>query len=187
LAELEMISTTTRLTNFHRDISWNSQTWLANGWFQGINAANENGDINATGCQVDLAGVPSSTIALILSELNHSKRGTIYLGFLDGSNEASVSIIGTPLTLFKGFCDVPILTDNSERAAISISYESELIRMDKTKSLRMTAESQAARFPGDKGFDYAALIEDWTGFWGKSIREKWVNRRRIANRRDRKR
>lgn len=153
---------TLRLWTGIGNLSWSSQTWLGNGWLQGFSDFQEGNEIKATGIDVRLSGVPQSLISLLLTESRHSSRGLVYVGFFDSSN----AIVVDPYMLFAGALSAPRIDDSSDRAQIIINYEDDLIMISRSKELRYNQESQQAIFPTDRGFEYVAGIQKWTGFWG---------------------
>jgi hypothetical protein len=173
-AELEFESQTIRLTSATRDITWDSETWLGNGWLKPLNAIDESAQLRATGCQVILSGLPSSLIAVVLGQSIISKKGTIWLGLLD----SSMAIITDPYLIFKGYLDVPEIDDSHEDGTVALNYESDLISLDRPVEYRYSDQAHQALFAGDLGFQYTPQMEDWNGFWGKAERVKWKKRRR---------
>lgn len=173
-AELAFRSSTLRLCNRGYDISWDSQTWLGNGWLRPIRVIPESAELQAGGIQVELSGVDSSLMSLVLSEADQSKTGKIWLGFLD----ASGAVIADPVLLFKGFLDVPTIDDSAGDSTVVITYESELICLERQKEVRYTHHNLQAFFAGDLGFQYVTTIEDWSGFWGRAEKPKFHRRKR---------
>lgn len=160
-------SSSLRLWDGYGDLSWNSQTWLGNGWFKGLSDVAEDEKISSKGIDVLLSGVPQSLISLILSEQRHSARGKVWLGCLNSSG----AVISDPYMLFEGGLSSPRINDSSDTAQIVLSYEDDLIILQKSKELRYNNESQRALFPLDKGFEYVGSIQDWKGFWGNQETE----------------
>lgn len=176
--ELEFGDSTVRLWSGFGDFSWDGQTWLGNGWLRSFGAIDESAELQATGVSIQLSGVPDELVALILNDARPTNRATIFLGLLDDSR----AIVADPITIFEGKLDVPEISDSAEGSSITITYESDLLRLETARDWRYTKESQQSLFPGDKGFDYTAKIEDWSGFWGRSRRDNANRRRGRANR-----
>lgn len=168
LFESTFASSTLRLCDGYSDISWNSQTWLGNGWLQGFSDFVEGNDIKATGIDVLLSGVPGAIISLLLTEARHDSRGSIWVGCFDSSR----AIVADPYLLFEGALSAPRIDDSSDRSQVVLTYENDLVMLNRSKELRYNAESQAAIFPGDRGFEYVASIQQWKGFWGTKERPR---------------
>jgi len=163
-------STVLNLNDRGRDITWDSRTWLGNGWLRPIRSVQETPEIKATGCEITLAGEISQLLAAALNEVRLSNKGTVYLGFLNSSD----ALISDPYLLFRGNLDVPTITTSGREVELVLTFESELRGLFRQKEFRYTDQSQQAFFPGDKGFQYVAAIENWSGFWGKAQRPSWV-------------
>lgn len=161
-------SSTLRLCDGYSDLSWDSQTWLGNGWLQGFSDFGEGNEIKATGVDVLLSGVPAAMISLLLTEARHSNRGSIWVGCFDSNRD----IVADPYLLFEGALSAPRIDDSSDKSQVVLSYENDLIMLARSKELRYNAESQAALFPGDRGFEYVAAIQQWKGFWGNKEKPK---------------
>lgn len=178
LVEIGFTGTTLRLSSLKRDISWNSQTWLGNGWFLQYSPINETADIRAAGMEFQLVGIPSSLLALALANADQNQDAILYLAMMNSSG----AVIADPITLFKGKVDTVELTDSIDQPTILIKCESSLARLERPQNFRYTDGNQKALFTGDLGFQYLPVLEDWTGYWGKAERPKWLQRRRRANR-----
>lgn len=179
LFECELNSQTLYLSSGQGNVSWNSETWLGNGWFRGIGNVREQGDIEAAGIEVLLTGIPSTLISALLGDVHTGLAGTVYLAFLNSSG----GVISSPYELFSGRLDVPEIQEAEDGANISLSYESRLIELDKSKELRYTHNAQQALFSGDLGFEYLETLQNSDFFWGvkKAKKKRQKNRRRRGN------
>lgn len=167
-------STVVYLNDRARNITWDSKTWLGNGWLRPIRSIEETPEVKATGCEITLTGEITSLIALVLNDARLSNYGTVYLGFL---NDADTLIVN-PYLIFKGALNVPTISTQGREIELVLSYESELRGLFRQKEFRYTDQSQQAFFAGDKGFQYTGLIENWNGFWGKAQKPTWLVQKR---------
>jgi hypothetical protein len=161
-------SSTLRLWTGVGDLSWNGFTWLGNGWIEGFSNFTENNEIRTGGVDIVLSGVPAALVSLILTEARHDSRGSVYLGSFNSSG----AIASSPYLLFEGALSAPRIDDSGDATQVVLSYEDDLIMLARSKELRWNNESQQAIFPGDKGFEYVAAIQKWTGFWGAKEKPK---------------
>lgn len=145
------------------DLSWSGQTWTGAGSLIGISAVTETTEVRANGVTIQLQGIPSSLISLILGDARSGRAGKAYLAMLNGSG----AIIADPYLAFEGRLDVPMIEDAGDSATISISYESELIDLERPRERRYTPEDQAIDYAGDLGFDYVASLQDAQIVWGR--------------------
>lgn len=167
LAQLNFSGTTLRLSTLLGDVTWNSQTWYGNGWLQGIDAAAEQGDLESAGAKIILASVPSNILNLILAQCDQAGTASLWLGFLDSSG----AIIADPYLIFKGYLDVPTLTEDAGEPSITLDLENVLADLERTKEGRYNKEHQHIYYPSDKGFDFVAAAADWTGYWGTKAKK----------------
>lgn len=176
LFEGEFSTFTLRLWTGSYDLSWDSKTWLGNGWFTTISSIEESNDLSANGIDITLSGVPQAMISTILDQVKQNAPGRVWLGFLD----ASGSVIADPYLAFSGKLDVPTIDDQVDGPVISISYESIMIDFDKEREYRYTPESQKLFNVNDKGFEYVAQIaKGYKGQWGPT--QKQIKKREERN------
>lgn len=153
-----------RLWNDIGNVSWNSQTWLGNGWLQDVSAIRETSTVQAVGARVVLTGVPTELIALMLdSSLEQGAKGKIWLGFLNSSG----AVIADPHLIFDGRFDYPVIQEADTNSTIELHFESALLALETAPGHRYNDEGQKKFFPGDRGFEYTVFLSDWSGFWGK--------------------
>lgn len=171
----EFADATLRLWTGYGDVVWSGETFLGNGYFQGVQSINETPTVRAEGIVVNLSGVPTDLASIILAQSQQSKKGYIYLALLDDF----WNIIVDPVTLFVGNLDVPTFQMGPDTANINITYESRLIDLDRPREHRYTDQGQKNFYPADRGFEYMGPLQEWNGFWGVAgARYIATNRRR---------
>lgn len=143
-------------------LSWNSQTWLGMGDLISVSELEENADISAKGVTIGLKGVKSADINTALSEMARNKPGKIRLALVN----AAGAIISTPKIMFRGKLDTCIVEDGPETCTISIALESELIDLERPREARYTDVEQQKRYPGDRGLENIAALQDASVPWG---------------------
>lgn len=152
------------------DLSWDSKTWIGNGWLQGFAGGSEQTDVSAQEMVVTLAGVPQDILSLVLNA-NQGATGKFYIGALDTAG----AIVVDPYLIFSGKLDVPKIKDDVENPVITISYESKFVDLDRPREFRYSSESQKIFYPGDRGFEYSSSAATWNGTWSNKkvdIRKK---------------
>lgn len=162
LFEGEFASGWVRLWSGVGTLSWDAKSWSGVGTLLGISGIDETNEIRASGLTVSLSGVPSDLLSAALGDARSGKTGRVYLAFFSGG-----SIVADPILQFEGRLDVPAIEDGPDTATISISYESELIDLERARERRYTPEDQAIDFPGDLGFAYVAALQDAQITWGR--------------------
>jgi len=174
LVSIGFTSTTIRLNSLMRDISWDGNTYLGNGWLKPIRAINETPEVRAVGVEIPLVGVSPTLISLALLNVDQNLDANVWLGALD----ASGALVSDPLLLFKGKVDSTVIEDRASNPTVTVLCETYLARLNRPQNFRYTNENQRALFAGDRGFEYTPKLEDWNGFWGKAERPKSIRRKR---------
>ena len=59
------------------------------------------------------------------------------------------------------------IDDGGQTCTISVSAESRLIDLDRTRERRYTSEDQKIDFPNDKGLEFIADLQDKEIIWGR--------------------
>lgn len=164
LFEAEFASGWLRIWSGFGDLSWSSETWTGAGTLFSVSSVEETADTSAKGITVTLSGIPADMISLVLSDIRQGKSGKVYLGFLNSSG----AIISDPVLAFEGRLDIPALQEEAESATISISYESRLIDLQRTRESRYTNEDQQRAYPGDVAFEFVPNLQEIQINWGRS-------------------
>ena len=168
LFEAQFASNPIYLASANYDLSWNSKTWLGNGWLYGVSEITETSEVDSVAVDVMLAGIPPAILALVLQDAAQGKTGRVYYGFLNSSG----AVIADPFLAFEGKLDVPVITESPDGAVVNITYETRLVDFDRAREYRYTKESQKIFYPSDKGFDFVPSLQDWNGFFGTTKKEK---------------
>lgn len=156
LFQLETSEGDLRLSSTAYDLTWNSESYLGNGWFRGLSSIKANEGLANNTIEIALAGANQSLISLALNSFKQSDMGVVYLGLLDADN----SIIPDPTPLFVGFFSKYQIRDTAGESIMSIVLESEVARIYQPSNIRYTAEAQKHMFPTDKGLEYIAGLPD---------------------------
>lgn len=164
LFEGDFASGTLNIWSGFGDLTWGSATWTGAGTLFSVSAIEETSDVSAKGASITLSGIPSDMISLVLSDIRQNALGRVYLGFLDSSGE----IVVDPYMIFEGRLDIPALQENGETSTITISYESRLIDLQRTRESRYTNEDQQREFPGDLAFEFVPNLQEISINWGRN-------------------
>lgn len=156
-------------------LSWNSQTWLGNGYLGLPVIAEETIDATAGRSTIVLSGVAQNMISLVLANSQRGGQGKLYLAALDSTG----AIIGTPLLTFSGKLDSVQIDESGPTASITLNYESDLIDFQRPRSYRFTKESQKLFYADDLGFDYIPSLQAPI-FWGVKKKRTRTRTKRSA-------
>lgn len=178
LLKLEFDSGTDYLWTGYGDLSWDGQTWLGGGELLGVQPFSESTDITATRAQVTVSGIPSAWISLVLQEDYQGRPATIYFAALDSDG----NVIADPAE-FAGRMDQMEINKTGDTMLIRLSIESQLIDLHKPREFRYTDQDQRIDYPGDRGFEYVAGLQDKQLTWGPDNRSADQRVRDLARRR----
>jgi hypothetical protein len=145
------------------DLSWNGYTWTGVGALGGISDIEETDEVKAAGITVALSGIAPEMIALALNSVRQNKEGRLYLALFDGE---TANLLADPYLCFEGRLDVAEIDEGPESATVSIKYENRLIDLERSRERRYTHEDQQLDYPGDRGFEYIASLQDVQISWG---------------------
>lgn len=139
------------------DITWNGYTWSGAGTLLALDGIEETTQNRSVGFKVSLAGL-NSAILTIAIDADKSKYlpGTIWLAALDSTGV----VIADPYLARSGLLNRVAWTDSGERCDITAEYEDENVEITQSDGRRYTPEDQAIDYPGDKGFDQVAELQD---------------------------
>jgi hypothetical protein len=166
LFEGRFLSSTLYLWTGAGELEWDGKTWLGAGSLIGISQAKESSDLTAIGLTVSLSGVDEAIISAALQELRQGQICRIYIASY--SWYPTRGLQSTPYCFFQGRVDVPTIDDGADTAVVSLQLENQLVDFERERVRFYDPRTQNVYFPGDRGFDYVAAIQDQKIFWGKS-------------------
>ncbi|KZC97164.1 hypothetical protein [Thalassospira xiamenensis] len=144
-------------------ISWGGFEWLGGGEFVGISEIEETEEIQANGLTFQLSGIPIEYLSLTLTEMRQGLPGDLHVGAMSDTGV----LIGTPYKAFSGLTDVPVIDDDATTITISVTVESDLVDLERSKVRRFTDEDQKAIYPDDRGFEFVNRLQDTEITWGQ--------------------
>jgi hypothetical protein len=127
-----------------------------------ISAISETTDVQANGVALSLSGIPGDVVAESLAMCRQGLPVTVSLGFMRDSG----GVIASPVIIFQGRMDTVTVDEGGDTCMITISVESRLIDLKRPRVRRFTDDDQQRTSPGDKGFQYVPMVQDWNGGWG---------------------
>lgn len=148
------------------DLSWDSKTWLGNGYLRAVSGMGEVDDLTSPNCEIELAGVPQALLSLVLN-LEQGKSVKVWLGFLNSSG----AVIADPYNLWVGKTDVAVIKESADGALISLQCENSLVQTERVKAFRYNPDSQKLFYPNDLGFNFAASTARQDLFWGNAKKD----------------
>lgn len=160
------------------------KTYLGAGQLLNISSVEETTEIEAKGASITLSGIPSTFLALALTESYQGRECRIYFG-LSLSNKTLTTQADVEITtqdlfeiitetgtrhlseIFSGELDQMNISEEANTATIGVTVENVLIRLERPVVRRFTNQDQKSRFPNDLGLEFVAALQDKEVFWGR--------------------
>lgn len=157
LVQIECTSGTVYAWSGYGTLNWDGQNYLGVGTFGLVDVVGETTDLSAQGVNFSLSGVDAANIEIALDEIEQGLNAALYLGALDDSG----ALISQPYLLFYGLTDVPTVNEGPDNdCTISISVESRLIDLARSRERRYTTHDQQLDYPDDLGFDFVPGLQN---------------------------
>lgn len=153
LVELAFDSGMFRMWTGLGDLQWGGYTWYGAGTLGTIGPIEETTENRAAGVELTLSGIGADVLEIAHREIWQGREARIYYAVLDDKNR----LIGEPFQIRRGIMDV--MTLDEPAATIKLQIEPRDIDLGRNKSRRYTAEDQRGEFPGDKGCDQVASLQ----------------------------
>jgi hypothetical protein len=146
-------------------LQWNNINWIGAGTLMGLSSIKETGDLQAVGMTVSLSGIDETIIAAAFNELRQGQPCTVWVALFDFS---TASLVTWPYPIFTGRVDVPSIDDSGETATVTLQLENRMVDFERERVRFYDPQTQNIYYPGDRGFDYVASLQDQKIFWGIS-------------------
>jgi len=140
--------------------------WLGLGDLISIEDITETTDSAQNGMAVRLSGIPSALFSAIMLGNYQNREASVSLIVFD----ATGSVIGSPISLFRGLMDSDTVKDSGNEVSVTINLESALSDQLRPRIYRYTHEDQQTRYPtaGDKGLEFVAALQNLQLRWGEA-------------------
>jgi len=161
IVKLEFDSGDLRVWSGLGDLTFNGEVYSGVGDLGRISQIEEGIEQRAFGINLELSGIPTTTVSLALQEELQSRRAQVWLGFFDDNYQ----LISTPVLLFRGRMD-KMDVEMDETARIVLTAESRLIDWNRPRIRRYTDGDQQELFSGDLGFQFISDTTEKEIVWG---------------------
>lgn len=156
LAEIGFSSGTLYAWTGYGDLVWGGKTYIGTGTLGKVEPATDTSDLSAAGCVYTMEGISTANLSLAIGDTMQGLPAKLYLGCLDAYGH----LISDPVQIRSDLTDVPKIEESGETCSISITCENKLSRLFTPASRRYTPDDQSIDYPGDRGFDYVASLQD---------------------------
>ena len=171
-AKLEFSSQTLYVHNGIGEYTFDGQTWQGLGDLATISAVEEGTDVSPYSITLSLSLLDRTLAEQALEENYYMRPVTIYLGVLDEDDafvqEPNPANTQNPVALWAGHMDQMAVSVGSDQGdMITMTCESQLSLLQRSRNLMFTNTWQQSRYSGDKFFNLLAFVEgvkvNWKG------------------------
>jgi hypothetical protein len=153
LVEVTLGTTVYRFTNGSFNVTVGSNTYLAVGDFIGFSDVEESSDMSINSVTITMSLIDPTTIANWLEDDYIDRPVKIYRVYFDEAWQ----VIGSPLLMFDGRIDRPVIQDTGTTVTVGCSAASQWTDFNRRNGRFTSQELQQAIFATDMGFEYAAV------------------------------
>lgn len=158
LVEMQLTSGTLYLSGTSFDVDWDGHTWQAALGLGTIEPVIET-DTEQPGLSFTLSAVPSSAIALGLTEDVQGRTGIVRLAAV------VAGALQVDTNCWQGLLDVMTIDDGADTAVVRVTAENQLIAWEEPAGLRMNEQDQRRLAPTDEFFEFQSSIVGATIVW----------------------
>jgi hypothetical protein len=151
-----------KITNWARDVSALSTTFLSSSDLLEIDQVAESSELQVNSLNLSFSGVSQTFVSLFLTNDYIDVRTRIWTAVVDNSDD----VIGAPILVFDGRITGYGIADTESESTVTVEVSSHWKDFEKTNGRRTNHNTQQLHFAGDRGFEFAAeTAKDLK--WGK--------------------
>lgn len=162
-------NSTTRYTDAPYNVTYNSNTYTAQGSFLSVSETEENADVQIVNAIIVLSALDVSNVTSFATSAQINQLVTIRRAFI---NFTTNQLIGdsageTAITIFRGRISAYSVTNSKNSAEISLEVSSQFINFDKRSGRRTNQGNFQVEHPEDHSMEHSAVtLKDIK--WGKA-------------------
>jgi hypothetical protein len=149
LVELNL-STVIRLTDFYRDVTYNSESYEAGGSYLSVDSTTETGQLEVNEINLSFSNVTDQVRSLVRDGSFNNKQVEIYIAYFDVNED----LVGA-VNYFTGNIRNVSIQENINNSVLSLTVASHWANWNLTKGRHYSDESQQSVYSGDRGLEYA--------------------------------
>jgi hypothetical protein len=146
-------------------LTFGGDTYSGVGQFGGVTPAEESSDLSRTTLNLTLSNIPGDMGAIALGEHYQGRTATLYLGYIDPDTQ---QLAGDPVILYRGRMDT-MDVEQGDTFTVTVGIESRFAAWDKPAVRRYNNADQQARYPGDRGMEFAEQSAEKQVVWGGKL------------------
>tara|TARA_R100001463_G_scaffold3271_3_gene13469 strand:- start:526 stop:1095 length:570 start_codon:yes stop_codon:yes gene_type:complete len=158
-------SNPTYLTDFARDITHDSKTYLSAQGLMGVSGVSEDSSNSIFTVEISLTGVPDDFVKLFLDFDYIDRPLRLRKVFLDSAG----AVLGNSRLIFDGRIDKPVIKHEFKRrtATMAVSASSHWVDFEEINGRKTNDSEQQSLFSGDSCFEFA-IDFDKEVTWGQA-------------------
>ena len=149
LVELNL-STVIRLTDFYRNVTYNSNSYEAGGSFLAVDTTTETGQLQVSDINLGFSNVTNQVRQLVRNGAFTDKVVNVYVAYFDVNED----IVGA-INYFTAQIKNVNISETLENSLLSMTVASHWANWNLTKGRHYSDESQQSVYSGDRGLEYA--------------------------------
>lgn len=160
--ELDFSSGTTRVCNASHNVDWDGHTWIGAAKLGRIDPVKESGELGVYGLSMELSGIDTSLVSVMLTEHYQGRSARLWFAPLD----ADMQPVADPAGPFVYRMDVMSIS-LGETATLRLTAESRLADWDRPRVRRYNAADQQAVDPVDDSMKFVEQMAERQLVWGR--------------------
>lgn len=150
---------TTRYTDAPYNISFNANTYTAQGVFLGVSETEENADVQIVSATITLSALDTSYVTSFATSAQINQLVTIRRGFINFSTNQLIgdSAGENAITIFRGRISGYSVRNDINTAEITIQVSSQFINFDKRSGRRTNQGNFQVEHPQDHSMEFSAV------------------------------
>ena len=150
---------TTRYTDAPYNISFDSNTYTAQGVFLGVSETEENADVQIVSATITLSALDTSYVTAFATSAQINQLVTIRRAFINFSTNQLIgdSAGENAITIFRGRISGYSVNNNVNTAEITIQVSSQFINFDKRSGRRTNQGNFQVEHPQDNSMEFSAV------------------------------
>lgn len=157
LVSIHLDSETLYMNDSYKTITYDGNDYLGVGHFLGFSDIEEASEVIVSKMTLALSGIDGTMISMIMNNNYINRVVKVWTAFLDAENNHTLVI--NPVLIFEGQMDSPTISEDPDggKSTVAVSVTNAWVDFDRKTGRHANNEEQQILFPGDRGFEFAAL------------------------------